>query len=78
IREKYPQAYIICALGSMDATREGSPWPDYIRKAAAQFNDPKIFTHFFKYNNTHRHPNVSEQKEMAEDLIDFIDKNIKW
>jgi hypothetical protein len=78
IRDKYPQANIICALGSMDATREGSPWPGYIRKAVSQFNDPKIFTRFFKYKNTDGHPNISEQKEMAESLINFIEENISW
>src|SRR3954471_20021424 len=33
IRGKYPNAKIICALGSMDATQNGSPWPGYIEKA---------------------------------------------
>ncbi len=27
IRSKYPNATIICTLGSMDATKEGSKWP---------------------------------------------------
>jgi hypothetical protein len=62
----------------MDATREGSPWPGYIRNAASQFNDPKIFTYFFKFKNTDGHPKVPEQKEMADRLISFIKKNIKW
>ena len=78
IRSKYPNANIICALGSMDATKEGSPWPDYIQQAVAQLKDAKIYTHFFKYKNTGGHPRVAEQQEMANDLIDFIDKTIKW
>lgn len=78
IRSKYPKASIICALGSMDATREGSAWPGYIQKATAQLNDPKIYTCFFDYKNTGGHPNVAEQKVMADTLIRFIDKNIKW
>jgi len=78
IREKYPNASIICALGSMDATKNGSAWPGYIQKAVKQMNDPKIHTHFFKFKNTGGHPNVAEQKLMADDLIDFINKNIKW
>ncbi|MDP4274224.1 MAG: SGNH/GDSL hydrolase family protein [Bacteroidota bacterium] len=78
IRSKYPQASIICALGSMDATRNGSPWPGYISKAVEQLHDSKIFTHFFPYKNTSGHPNVAEQKVMADSLIDFIEKNIKW
>jgi len=78
IRGKYPRADIICTLGSMDATREGSPWPGYIRNAVSQFKDPKIHLHFFKYKNTDGHPKVSEQKEMAESLIEFIENNFKW
>lgn len=78
IRGKYPNASIICALGSMDATREGSVWPGYIQKAVDQLNDRKIYTHFFPYKNTGGHPNIAEQKVMADDLIGFIEKNIKW
>ena len=78
IRLKYPKASIICALGNMDATKDGSKWPDYIIKAVENLNDKKIYTHFFKYKNTSGHPKVSEQKDMAESLIAFIDKIIKW
>lgn len=78
IRHKYPEASIICALGSMDATQKGSPWPDYIVKAVQKLSDRKIYTHFFPYKNTPGHPKVPEQKIMADDLIAFINKNIKW
>jgi carbohydrate esterase-like protein/GDSL-like lipase/acylhydrolase family protein len=78
IRQKYPKAWIICALGNMDATRQGSPWPGYIEKAVAALKDNRIYTYFFPYNNTHRHPSPAEQRAMADDLIGFIEKNIKW
>lgn len=78
IRNKYPKAQIICALGSMDATQTGSAWPGYIEKAVKELHDPKIYTHFFPYKNTPGHPKVPEQQQMAENLITFIDKNIKW
>jgi hypothetical protein len=78
IRSKYPSASIICALGSMDATREGSVWPIYIKKAVFLLHDPKVYTHFFPYKNTNGHPNVAEQQVMANDLIGFIEKNIEW
>lgn len=78
IRAKYPNATIICALGSMDATVKGSIWPGYIEQAVSQLNDPKILTHFFPYKETGGHPRVSEQKVMADDLIQFIEKNVKW
>ncbi|MBI9070190.1 MAG: hypothetical protein JEY94_01245 [Melioribacteraceae bacterium] len=78
IRSKYPSANIVCALGSMDITREGSKWPEYIREAVSQINDVKIYTHFMPYKNTPGHPKVDEQKVMSESLINFIDENIEW
>lgn len=78
IRTKYPNASIICVLGNMDATKEGSKWPNYIVKAVENLNDKKIFTHFFKYKNSPGHPKVNEQKAMADSLIAFIDQKIKW
>ncbi len=78
IRSKYPKASLICALGSMDATQTGSPWPGYIEKAVKELKDRKIYTHFFPYKNTPGHPKVAEQQQMADSLIAFIDENIKW
>jgi hypothetical protein len=78
IRTKYPNASIICVLGNMDATKEGSKWPEYVKKAVANLEDKKIYNHFFAYKNTPGHPKVNEQKAMAESLIAFMDKNIKW
>lgn len=78
LRGKYPQASIICVLGSMDATRAGSKWPGYVKQAVKGLNDSKIYTDFFRYKNSPGHPKAAEQKVMADELIDFIDKNIKW
>ena len=78
IRNKYPAASIICTLGNMDATKEGTPWPGYVKQAVDKVNDPNIYTLFFKYKNTPGHPKVSEQQDMADSLIDFIQKNITW
>lgn len=78
IRSKNPEAQIICALGNMDGTKQGSPWPGYIEKAVSELNDQKMYTLFFPYKNKAGHPNVKEQQAMADDLIAFIDKNIKW
>jgi hypothetical protein len=78
VRGKYPHASIICALGNMDATKEGAPWPGYVQKAVDQLHDHKIYTHFFKYKNTNGHPNIAEQRAMADSLIAFIVKKIKW
>ncbi|MEO5943885.1 MAG: SGNH/GDSL hydrolase family protein [Ferruginibacter sp.] len=78
IRSTYPKASIICMLGNMDITKEGSPWPDYVKKAADELNDKKIFTYFAPYKNTYGHPKVKEQSAMADGLIKFIDENVKW
>lgn len=78
IRTKYPNAQIICMLGNMDITKEGSPWPGYVQKAVSLLNDKKLFTYFAPYKNTPGHPKTSEQKAMAEGLVSFIEQNIKW
>lgn len=78
VREKYPSASIICMLGNMDITREGSPWPGYVEKAVKPLGDKKIYTLFVPYKNTPGHPRVAEQEAMARRLIAFIDQNIEW
>jgi hypothetical protein len=78
LRNKYPAAHIICTLGSMDVTKEGSPWPGYVLKALEELKDAKVYSHFFKYKDSPGHPRIAEQKEMADSLIGFIEKNIKW
>ena len=78
LRSKYPKAQIICSLGNMDATREGSKWPGYIDEAVASLNDKKIITHYFTYKKTPGHPKLQEQQAMADDLISFIEKQGYW
>lgn len=78
VRGKYPKAKIICALGAMDATKPGSPWPGYIEKAVTGLKDKNIYTHFFAYKNTPGHPGAQEQQAMADDLIMYITKTFKW
>jgi len=78
IRTKYPNSTIICALGNMDATKAGSPWPGYIQLAVNQLHDSKIYTHFFDCKNTDGHPHADEQKAMAESLIKFINRTVRW
>jgi len=78
IRGHYPEASIICILGSMDATREGSVWPGYIEQAVNELNDEKIYTHFINYKDTPGHPSIKEQEDMAQSLIKFIDEKVVW
>lgn len=78
VRNKYPSASIICVLGNMDATRTGSEWPGYIQKAVDQLNDKKTYTLFFPYKERGNHPDRKEQEAMSKQLIEFIDRSIKW
>ncbi|MBW4890775.1 electron transporter RnfD [Mucilaginibacter sp. HMF5004] len=78
IRSKYPKASIICSLGSMSACKPGLPWSGYIQSAVQQLNDKNIYSFIFTYKNTPGHPTVKEHQAMADELIGFIDKTIKW
>lgn len=78
VRDKYPDAHIICALGSMDATREGSPWPGYVREAVERLGDPRIHTHFFPYIDKDGHPRVEDNRKMAASLIARIEEITGW
>jgi hypothetical protein len=78
IREQYPTAAIICALGNMDATKEGSEWPGYVSRAVSNLNDSGIYTHFVDHKDSPGHPTIEEQQDMAESFIQFIDENISW
>ncbi|HTG55769.1 MAG TPA: SGNH/GDSL hydrolase family protein, partial [Niabella sp.] len=72
LRACYPNAYILCCLGSMSAVRPGSPFPDYIRKAVALLNDKRMGTHFFKPIKGNEHPNKEEHQQMADELVRIL------
>ena len=78
IRGHYPNSKIICTLGSMTATRKDLPWRGYVKEAVKKMNDNNIFTYFFFYKGGYMHPKEDEHQKMANSLIQFIDKNIKW
>jgi hypothetical protein len=77
IRKVYPNTPIICTLGSMDATQEGSPWPGYISSAVNLLDNSNLFTCFFPYQGKDGHPKVEDHINMANILIKFIEDNIK-
>lgn len=78
LRQYYPNAQIICAMGSMDATRKGSPWPKYVEEVVSRFDDPKMHTLFFPFTGKSGHPRRDDNRVMADQLIAFIEKNIQW
>tara|TARA_B100000809_G_scaffold193813_1_gene192880 strand:+ start:29863 stop:30945 length:1083 start_codon:yes stop_codon:yes gene_type:complete len=72
IRSKYANAKIICMLGNMDITRQGSVWPGYVKEAVAEIDDVNIYSVFVPYKNSTGHPKVNEQKIIANKLTAFI------
>jgi hypothetical protein len=82
IRALYPKAYIVCALGSMDAIRPGSRWPDYVRGAVAQIreeqNDQRIDTLMFEFTGYTAHPRVRHHQANAALLTAFIRQKLDW
>jgi hypothetical protein len=76
LRQEYPNANIICSLGSMDAAKKGSKWMEYINIAVENINDKKVFTHFMPYMEATAHPSIKDHQIMANSLIEFIDDNI--
>ncbi|MGV7207575.1 SGNH/GDSL hydrolase family protein [Oxalobacteraceae bacterium A2-2] len=82
IRARYPKAYIVCALGSMNATRPGSKWPGYISEAVAQIRkeqgDQRIDTLFFDFTGYTAHPRVRHHQANAAKLTAFIREKMGW
>lgn len=78
IRDVYPDAKIICAIGSMDASKTGSPWPEYVQEAVDELDDRSITTLVFPYIEHDGHPRVSDNEKMADQLIDYIARYLKW
>ncbi len=78
LRNHYPKSNIICALGSMDAVADHSPWPEYIKKAVEKTNDPKVFYFTFPFLAPNGHPRVKDHHIMAQKLIKFIDQHDLW
>lgn len=82
IRKTYPDAYFVCALGSMDATNEGSKWPGYIVSAVEKLKkeDPsaKVDTFFFPFTGYGQHPRVKQHHDNAEKLSAFISEKMGW
>jgi hypothetical protein len=82
IRNKYPKAFIVCALGSMDATQAGSKWPGYITAAVTRLKqeNPKerMDTIFFEFTGYGAHPRVKHHQVNAAKLTAFIKQKMNW
>lgn len=82
IRSHYPEAFIVCTLGTMDAAKPGSPWPDYIHAAVEQWKtetaDERIDVMIFEFKDFYKHPRVHHHQENAEVLTAFIKEKMDW
>jgi lysophospholipase L1-like esterase len=82
LRSVYPDALFICALGSMDATKAGSPWPGYVQNAVDRWKnetgDQMIETCFFEFDGFYKHPRVRHHRVMAEKLTRLIRSKMGW
>jgi hypothetical protein len=71
---------IILAIGCMDATYPGSPWPGYIQQAIDSLNntysDYNVYKVIFPFGGIWAHPHASQHAAMAQQLTDFIIDNI--
>ncbi len=71
---------IILALGSMDATYSGSPWPSYIQQAIdslhSAYSDNNVYKVIFPWCGIWAHPHAPQNAAMAQQLTDFIIDNI--
>ncbi len=71
---------IIMALGSMDATQAGSPWPGYIQQAIdslkTTYSDNNVYKVIFPFIGIYSHPHATHHAAMAQQLTDFIKLNI--
>ncbi len=81
VRARYPEAQILCALGSMDATATPK-WPGYILSAVERMkkenDDQKLDTLFFEFTGFGGHPRIAQHKANAEKLTAFIRKKMQW
>ena len=75
LRNVHPTAEIFLALGSMDATADGSPMPDRVEQAVLVRNsagDDSVHSLIFPYNGWGGHPIEGDHAEMAEVLVEAI------
>jgi len=76
IRGHHPNAKIVCLLGNMDITKDGSEWPSYVQSAVDGLGDKNVFTCFVPFKDSKAHPSVAEHQIMAKKLSTLIKEEI--
>jgi hypothetical protein len=73
LRGHYPNARIVCVLGSMDASK--GKFAGFVKDAVKQLNDAgdtKVYSYMFKVQTGHTHPNSKVHAKMAQELTQFL------
>ena len=83
LREHYPKAKFVSALGSMDATNpKRAHWPKYIQTAIDEINienpEANIELVTFDFNGYQSHPRVHQHIKNANKLTAHIKKIMHW
>ncbi|MGH8144700.1 MAG: GDSL-type esterase/lipase family protein [Rhodanobacteraceae bacterium] len=71
LRTHYPHAAIVCMLGNMSITAKGSAWPGYVEAAVEHMRaegDHDLYMLIVPFKNTPGHPDIAEQRELAQAL----------
>ena len=78
IREKYPGAHLFCLLGPMSAGHPDSSFRGHVQRAVHTLQrqgDERIHVHFFEVT-CWKHPRVDVHKQMALELVEFIQSKL--
>ncbi len=83
IRAQYPDADIICAAGPNVPGDTTLTFQSYVRAVEAQLAPADKKVHYFNFgtidaNGSNWHPNLEEQRQMADVLLPFIKKLKNW
>jgi lysophospholipase L1-like esterase len=71
-----PDVHIVLAIGSMAATKTGSPWPGYLQSAIdmlqKNYGDDKVTKCIFSFDGLKKHPDRAAHIVMADQLTAHI------
>lgn len=81
----HPDATFVCAIGSMDASRD-ERWPGYIDNAVNKIkvspdnegDSTRIYTTVFEFNGYGAHPRVAQHHQNAEKLTSILKTVMGW
>lgn len=83
IRSNYTSAKIVCIAGPSSPGKEWLTWRNYIHAVADLSGNSGTAVHYFEFspfepNGSDWHPNVTEHRNMADELIPFLQALMNW